>query len=238
MSFERKAASVAMVCCLVAIVATPVAQADFIIHDFQDGTFGPWTVGGGLTSGVGPDSEPDFAGDQVGFVSDPSPSFQTVLQISTSGVNGALLQALHANDTIEWEVDAASYGGDFLNNHVVFQTNLPAPLGGFNVLAGSARGFAATTDDQLYSYNFDLDGDGEGRAILNAIDPDKDGFIEAGLSMNIFIIQQAGGSTANAVAYDDFILRRVIPEPSSVVLLGTGAILAGVVGCRRRSRRS
>jgi hypothetical protein len=216
--------------CAAAFGSTSVCKAETIIHDFQNGTFGPFNVQGAPVVGaVVADNEPDFAGDLVGFISDPDGGFQTVMQMTTGGTL-ALLPALHANDTIEWEVDSATYTGDFANNHVVFQSNDPI---GFNVLDGSAQFMSVTTADQTYRHTY---GTGEGRTILNTIDPDHDGDInEHGFTFfNIFIIQQAGDGQSSALAYDDIRLTTLVPEPTSVMLFVLGSVLA--IATRSRGR--
>lgn len=225
--------------CIAAIVTASLAPGEVIIHDFQDGTFGPWgPAGAPISAAVVADTEPDFDGDLVGILNDPDGGFQTIMSLST-GSTLALLPALHANNIFEWEVDSAEYGGDFLNNHLVFQTNTIEgnPLSGFNVLDGSARFMNNTTEDQLYSYNYNSEGGGEGRAFLNMIDPDQDGILAPGFTFfNIFVIQQVADGQSSTVRYDDFRLR--VPEPATTALLAAGAIGLGAVRLRRKFTRS
>jgi hypothetical protein len=229
MSLFSRLASLLMVACLLSGAAS-LSMADVIIHDFQDGTFGPWNPAGApVIAAVVPDSEPDFAGDRAGLVFDPDGGFQVAMTMTT-GPALALLPALHANDTFEWEVDTSSYGGDFLGNHLVFQSGGSI---GFNVLDGSFNFMAVTNDDQTYSHNY---GAGEGRTILDTIDPDHDGDIfEHGFEFfNIHIIQQVADNQNSSVAYDNIRLTGEIPEPSCTLLLMTSGVAAVL---QRRKRR-
>jgi hypothetical protein len=208
-----------------AVMGVCPAGADYMLHDFQDGTFGPFNLEGApIVGAVIADNEPDFVGDRAALINDPNGGFQVVLVYPNAT---SILPQLHANDTIEWEVDSATYTGDFVNNFVVFQSNDPI---GFNVLDGSNQFMNITTADQTYTHNY---GAGEGRTILNTIDPDHDGDInEHGFTFfNVFVIQQAGDGQSSTLGYDDFRLTgEVIPEPTSVVLLALAS--AFVIGMR------
>lgn len=232
-SIKRVGLLVVSFCALI-LITVSANSAELLIHNFDDGTFGPFSPSGApVTAFVVPDGEPDYVGDRVGLIDDPRGGFQVVMQITTGGAL-ALLPALHAHDTIEWEVDSATYTGDFLNNFVVFQTHdgSQSPPGpGFTVLDGSARFMNATTADQTYSHNYKT---GNGGVFLDTIDPDKDGDIfEHGYTFfNIFIIQQVGDGQTSTVGYDNFRLTAV-PEPTSAMLLLVGAAVAAFTGRRR-----
>lgn len=215
-----------------AMAAGPGLTQGALIHDFDDQSLGPLIASAGGTTTIipGTGGPTDYAAQ----VEDAGGGFTAVLNIDGE----ALLQELHANTTITWDIESAVWSGGFNNNHVVFQSNLPGALGGFNTLANSALGFYPSgTTNRTYTYNYDnqngnvAGGTGEGRQILNALDGDKDGVIDPGSGatfFNVFIIQQTGGGESSTFVYDNIAL---IPEPSGALLMLLG------MSCAMKFRR-
>jgi hypothetical protein len=208
------------------------ASAQVLISDFQSGTFDTVFVNSGdarITNAAvvsGNDGAGDFAATITAEPAPaPAPQNQFVPVLRFNAAN--FLAEFHANDSIEFELESVNYTGDFLNTFVVFQANGGV---GFVTLNGSAQFSENGATDVAYAYNYELEGDGQGRTILDTIDSDRDGTLDDGFTFfNVFLVQQVGNGETSTVVYDDIRLT-VIPEPATAGLIG----LAGLGLLRRR----
>ena len=106
-----------------------------------------------------------------------------------------------------------------------------------------SNGFAFTYTEGDTNYNVDILSSGSGTYAAEFTDLDSNllssvavTFTLTGVSQSARLLHSSAGSAANTFAFSFDSSAAVTPEPSSLLLLGTGAL--GVAGCLRSRRRT
>ncbi len=216
------------------------AHAATVFGDFESGTAPGW---GSLTnSGVQPPAAP--ISEQVITASVGSLSGSKALELSGNpafnfGQSGGgalgfnfLSQNLRndflANDHIEFDWYAPPNGSPSGFNQL-FNIILNSQGGGFTNVAGNSQGTPETNQFYFTGYNGTVhhvvvDYTTYKNTILASANPNGGGWLEFGIQPN------AGGGAPGVQVFDNFQLTTV-PEPTSLALIGVGAI-----GMLRRRR--
>ena len=204
------------------LLATPgAASGQIIMADFNSNT-GVFTVSDGASSS-------QLANGALTVMT--TGGFKNILHDSflprtgTSTPNAELTASdLAANPFIEWDwrSDDAGSSGDFIGNHLVFNTDVNGL--NYKVLQDSFS-FIPPNADTTGTHTYDVRRDAAGFSAL------QDWIAGEGTYFQIFVVQQTTDNQPSVVHYGEF---RAVPEP------GTGLALAAfgtVLLAKRRRRR-